>query len=259
MVQEMTSVYHVGHYGFFPKFLLHKLKKHHDEKSFFLIDTTYMSNEVLDFLYNLNFEELNIDVFYYSDTIFWKQASVDCIKYEITCFFDYVFNEMGIEQHTISHYYSGCDGRNAFAAYLAMKSINYTAFDMSSSLTRYFLYKTESNSESKKSYVQIMNEYRCLTDDSVNSTSIIWDKKHYKKLDNKQSISIDYQKILKTLKKEDKTTLTNIFNFNYSREESYSLLFLRSLAYIIYSKCKSDSYGLKEQYYFYYLIFVRNT
>ena len=236
-------LYHMGHYGYLSKFLIHELTYHKDDNIVLIWENTFSSLETNNFMSTWNIKNSKLGKLYiYHDSIFWHESDMDSLELEIIKEFDNLFKKINIDIENFDYIYSGCDGLNAFTAYLGMKGIKYTVFDLNgTSLKKDSLYDASKVKYGKNSetYLDVLKKYRALSADSEYCGCVIWDSPNY--IDGKENKVIDYVESLHSLSDVDKKILVSAFyDQDMQLSGEYTLIPLRSYASIKYSKIKFD-------------------
>lgn len=164
-LDKTRVLYHVGHYGYFPKMLLHKLHYHTNSDAIFLL--TMRKGPTYTFMEKWN--ETNSDlglVFLYSDgtdKIFRKKSNIVSLEQEIRYYFEELFQKIGTRLEDFDVVYSGFDWYHAFGAYLSISGKEYMLFDMDNViLDRSMLYDLSRHPDSQMTYWEILKKHKSL-------------------------------------------------------------------------------------------------
>ena len=239
-----SVLYHVGHYGFFSKMLLHRLVFHEYCDAIFILDIG--PGKTRDFMSKWN--DLNSElgsVYLYSDNSFRKKMTISEVEGRVELYFDTLFNKMNKSLDDFKTIYSGFDWWNAFGAYLHMKNKKYIIFDTGGSvLNNGRLYDVSRHKDSESAYWGLQAKYKTITTDSSNVHGVIWDSNEFK-IPGKENININYVELRNRLAPAIKENLVRAFlNKHIEFKNSYTLIPLRSFSAVSRSEIKKFEYLL---------------
>ena len=214
-------VYHAGHYGYIVKSLIHSMTHHPNEKLIILFDEMNCSDKTLAFIKE-NEKKFNFGKLYiYSEKIFWNDVSEEEEETIIKDYFDGILEEY---KANVVCYYSGCDDRNAFAAYMHISGQEYSLFDVNSQTYWEMYDRIDRAHPNWYAYNTILRKYRCLNNDAKNVKEIIWDRENHRDVPHKQNTTISFNQMFKGLTAEKQKRLKQFFKVPSILEERHLLL-----------------------------------
>ena len=127
-MSDVKTIYHVGHYGFFWKYLIHYFSRPNPGKVLFLFNTTVVCDRTMDFINSL--KESISDIGYvetYREDSFFKETE-ELVRESSLGFFDSFFIKHGI-RISECEIYTGFDAISSFSGYLSAMKIPFTMCD----------------------------------------------------------------------------------------------------------------------------------
>jgi hypothetical protein len=242
---DVVKVYHVGHYGFFWKYLVHYYSRPSYGKVLFLFNTTSMCDQTIDFINSLKGRISSIGyVETYREDSFFKPTE-ELVREESLGFFDSFFAKHGIDLSKCE-IYTGFDAINTFPAYLADMKIPFTMCDPGNGDLLKNRYHLE-----KKPVIIPFTDYsekkRTLNPDNPYVRDIIsFSKKHYNF--DKTATFFDCEQMMSFMSESQIKEIYRIFEIDKIKTYrdmnllvcSSAWIMMRGLTYLQYIKIYAD-------------------
>ncbi len=215
--KNYSVVYHVGHYGFLWKFLVHKMTFFHDDRALFMIDTGTMSKSTYSFLIKsmdnlLQFGDFGL----FNDLTYFCNPAIEGDLNQYICSFFDAFLGQSKEMITAdSKIYSGFDARNAFGLYLVENNLRYAICDISHYVVypnRHIFIKTDAD----KRYASAISKSKASDYTNPLVTHVIWSDNANLPEITKPGEFIDFNALLLNLLPDDKQIIINLYGLNLS-------------------------------------------
>ena len=170
-----TVIYHVGHYGYLWRFLVHKAMHHPNESAIFLVNEAVCSPETREFLYSraedTRFGRLRTFV----EPMRMDVSSEEEYEDGICAIFDSLLDELGCDLQPCK-VYTGFDVFTTFTVYLSIRKKHFTLCDGGMfRIDRMGEYDGELNKRrASPIFLSIVKRHRGITWDNAYVTDVIW-------------------------------------------------------------------------------------
>ena len=240
-------LYHVGHYGFLPQFMLHKLIFHKNKKAVFLIDQIIMNNQTIDFLKQKETEHDNPfgEFILYSDRPFLQISGEKEVEENLLHFFDTLLQEKGYSLDAFEEIHSGFDTYSGFTTYLILKKCAYTLWDTGISTILRDRYSSNDRNGKINAYTAVMQRLRALNADNDYAVNIVWRNSNLPDIKNKNFIIFESENLLSNIEEIDRKTLLEFFGYREELSEKTEVYVL-----IPSSGWFVGAYGLSKKQFF---------
>lgn len=124
-------VYHIGHLGFFPLCITHKLFFHREEEAVFIIDKFWLSKNAIDYFAE-NIEKFSWlgKIITYNERVFFDVADEKQLENKTVSFFDELLYNNNLNSNRVSMFYNTFDTWNAFGVYLRLKELPFSIMEV---------------------------------------------------------------------------------------------------------------------------------
>lgn len=223
-MKETTVVYHIGHYGFFEKSLLHHFTYTKHANALFLIDELFFSDCTKKFIHGLKNTNLPFNIEIYNDKKFINEDEKKC-RENVIAFFDSILKNYMVDANNCL-FYSGFDTYSSFTAYLNLKHIHYSIFDGGYNAVSQNRYDCNIGQISL-GYDKLLRSTDCLSIDAKYVDEVIWNCNEWD-AKGKKSITLDYTSLASKLSEDRKKQLLKIFKMPIIQPGDYFLSILSS-------------------------------
>lgn len=252
---DVTTVYHVGHYGFFWKYLIHYFSRPRRGKALFLFNTTVICNRTVDFINSLkeNFSDIGYVETYREDSFF--KETEELVREHSLGYFDSFFIKRGIKISECD-IYTGFDAISSFAGYLSAMKIPFTMCDPGNGDLLKNRYHLETNPVIVP-FTNYSEKAKTLNPDNRYTKDILCFSKTYYKFE-KTVTFFDCDEMMSFMTRSQIERIYEIFNIDKISENtdvkllvcSSAWIMMRKLTELQYIKIYADliDYSLGEQH-----------
>ena len=228
-MNPIRVVYHLGHYAYLWRFLVHKLTYHPHERALFLIDNVGFVPATDEFIRGrigkFSFFE---DVYIFNESKFKKLPSENEVEETVCKFFDKVLEGFECDLHSCL-VYSGFDVTNSFTIYLTLRKKTFTMCNMDLRITAFDRYEIER--PDPPFFWNVQRKHKALTWDNKYASDIIWftiaNSETIPDIP-KPSVILESNESIEKISENDKRLLFSFFEIPPSMPERFNMIICSS-------------------------------